>query len=351
MTAETMTVTQKETLEAMQVLLSAGVPVLLWGEPGTGKTATVERYAVEAGWSMEPLIASLHDPTDFSGLPMRNGSAVVYAPPEWACRVAENAGVSLVFLDEINTATAATQNALMRVVQEHRVGYLHLGERVRFVAAANPPEQNSGAWDLSAPLANRFAHLDWPLRLEEWKAGYLGGWPKLIPLHIDIAAVGEHDVARHREQQSEFLTRRPQLLCDVPDASASPRGWPSPRSWERLAYCTALAETADAGDATRALITVGRRCGVPRLPREPRPARPRPPARGPRPIRGARAHRPATRRAQRRRRRRRRTTRPLARRVQGLHRRRACGRRRRSRRHCDATGQAQAPHREAARRL
>ena len=92
-----MTVTQKETLEAMQVLLSAGVPVLLWGDPGTGKTATVERYAVEAGWSMEPLIASLHDPTDFSGLPMRNGSAVVYAPPEWACRVAENAGVSLVF--------------------------------------------------------------------------------------------------------------------------------------------------------------------------------------------------------------------------------------------------------------
>ena len=256
MTAETMTVTQKETLEAMQVLLSAGVPVLLWGEPGTGKTATVERYAVEAGWSMEPLIASLHDPTDFSGLPMRNGRAVVYAPPEWACRVAENAGVSLVFLDEINTATAATQNALMRVVQEHRVGYLHLGERVRFVAAANPPEQNSGAWDLSAPLANRFAHLDWPLRLTEWKAGYLGGWPKLIPLDIDIAAVGEHDVALHREQQSEFLTRRPQLLCDVPDASASPRGWPSPRSWERLAYCTALAETADAGDATRALITV-----------------------------------------------------------------------------------------------
>ena len=47
-----MTVTQKETLEAMQVLLSAGVPVLLWGDPGTGKTATVERYAVEAGWSM-----------------------------------------------------------------------------------------------------------------------------------------------------------------------------------------------------------------------------------------------------------------------------------------------------------
>ena len=251
---ETMGVTQRDTLAALQVLLCAGVPVLLWGDPGTGKTATIERYAVEAGWSMQAVIASLHDPTDFSGLPMRNGEGVVYVPPEWACRVAACSGVSLVFLDEVNTATPATQNALMRVVQEHRVGYLHLGERVRFIAAANPVEQNSGAWDLSAPLANRFAHLCWPLRLAEWKCGYLQGWPTLIPLDIDDTAPSPHSIRSHRELQAEFLTRRPQLLCDPPDGSASPKGWPSPRTWDRLAHCFALAETADATDATHALI-------------------------------------------------------------------------------------------------
>ena len=62
---------------------------------------------------------------------------------------------------------------------------------MRFVAAANPVEQNSGAWDLSAPLANRFAHLDWPLRLTEWRCGYLDGWPALAPLDIDLSAVSE----------------------------------------------------------------------------------------------------------------------------------------------------------------
>lgn len=248
---------QQQTLQAMQVLLSAGVPVLLWGDPGTGKTATVERYAAEMGWTMEPLIASLHDPTDFSGLPVRNGDTVVYVPPEWALRVAHSDEVSLVFLDEVNTAPPATQNALMRVVQENRVGYLCLGERVRFVAAANPVEQNSGAWDLSAPLANRFAHLDWPLRLDEWRSGYLDGWPDLAPLDIDTAAAAARgDVDRCRRQQTEFLTRRPQLLCDVPDTSTSPRGWPSPRSWERLALCTALAAAAGAADATLGLIAV-----------------------------------------------------------------------------------------------
>ena len=255
MMQDTTTATQRQTLEAMQILLTAEVPVLLWGDPGTGKTATVERYAAQMGWVMEPVIASLHDPTDFGGLPIRNGNTVIYAPPEWARRITERDGVSLVFLDEVNTATSATQNALMRMVQEHRVGYLDLGARTRFVAAANPVEHNSGAWDLSAPLANRFAHLDWPLRLTEWRCGYLEGWPTLAPLDIDLAAVTANTMARHRQQQTEFLTRRPQLLCDVPDAAASPRGWPSPRSWERLAYCSAVSETAGASDAARALIT------------------------------------------------------------------------------------------------
>ena len=83
---DALAVTQRDTLAALQVLLWSGVPVLLWGDPGTGKTATVERYATEAGWAMVSVIASLHDPTDFSGLPVRDGASVRYLPPEWACR-------------------------------------------------------------------------------------------------------------------------------------------------------------------------------------------------------------------------------------------------------------------------
>ena len=254
MLAESMAITQRDTLTALQVLLTARVPVLLWGDPGTGKTATIERYATEAGWSMHAVIASLHDPTDFGGLPVRDGDTVTYLPPQWARNVAADSAVSLVFLDEVNTAAPATQNALMRVVQEHRVGYLHLGERVRFIAAANPIAQNSGAWDLSVPLANRFAHLDWPLLHSEWRAGYLHGWPALIPLDIDDAGPDPRRVQHQRRLQTEFLARRPRLLCDPPEATTSPRGWPSPRSWDRLAYCAALANQAQAGDTTCALV-------------------------------------------------------------------------------------------------
>ena len=41
-------VTQADTLAAMQILLAAGIPVLLWGDPGTGKTHTIEAFAAPA---------------------------------------------------------------------------------------------------------------------------------------------------------------------------------------------------------------------------------------------------------------------------------------------------------------
>ena len=249
-----MTATQQQTLNAMQILLATGVPVLLWGDPGTGKTQTVERFAREAGWHIESVIASLHEPTDFGGLPVRTSDGVTFEPPAWARRVAQHDGMSLVFFDEVNTATPATQNALMRVVLEGRVGELHLGEDVRFVAAANPPSQNAGAWDLSAPLANRFGHLMWPVALEEWRVGFLGGWPRLSPLSINDTQPAA-SLSNAKAQVAAFVSRRPDFLSRVPEAdSAASMGWPSSRTWESLARCQAICDTIDADDTVRVLI-------------------------------------------------------------------------------------------------
>ena len=199
------------------------------------------------------MIASQQDPTDFGGLPVRTPEGVTFEPPVRARRVAGHDGASLVFFDEINTAAPATQNALMRVVLESRVGELDLGEGVRFVAAANPASQNSGAWDLSAPLANRFAHLQWTVTVEQWRTGFLNGWPRPAPLSIDKPTPTALRAAKARV--AAFVTSRPALLTQVLETdTAASMGRPSSRNWELLARCHAVCGTLAARDTVRMLV-------------------------------------------------------------------------------------------------
>ncbi len=248
---------QASVLAAMQVLLTAGVPVLLWGDPGTGKTETIERFAARAGWHTEKLVVSWHDPSDFSGMPVRSDDGIVFEPFGWALRIARNPGDSLAFFDEVNTAAPSVQSALMRVIHEGRVADLDLGDRARFAAAANPPGQNIGAWDLSAPLANRFAHLRWPVTYSEWADGYLAGWSDAGPLRIAENSPTAESVADQKAQQVAFLAAEPQLLVAPPRPGTAVLGWPSPRSWERLAKSLAICEEAGAGDEVVLLVAAG----------------------------------------------------------------------------------------------
>lgn len=79
-----------------------GIPALLWGAPGEGKSSFVESLSRE-DFPVITLIASIHDPTDFSGLPIHQDGKVQFAPPEWTFAF-DNAGQGILFLDELTTA-------------------------------------------------------------------------------------------------------------------------------------------------------------------------------------------------------------------------------------------------------
>ena len=155
-------------LRAVGICVSTRVPFLLWGLPGEGKTAVVES-AAGAGWLVETLIVSHHEPSDFAGLPVIAGDgSVTLAPPSWARRLAEHDGPGLAFFDEWTTAAPAVQAAALRPLTHGEVGSLRLPEKVSFGAAANPADVAVGGWELAAPTANRFCHLDWHLDAREW---------------------------------------------------------------------------------------------------------------------------------------------------------------------------------------
>lgn len=217
-------------LEALALAVTANQPVLLWGEPGIGKSAGMERLAATLGVGLETVIASVHEPSDFAGLPIVGDdpatTGVPMAPPDWAVRLART-GHGLLFFDELSSAPPAVQAALLRVVLERRVGSLVLPS-VRIVAAANPPSSAADGWHLSPPLANRFVHLDWthdPLTVAR---GMAGTWPEAAVPTVDPArAAGA--AARARGVISGFLTARPGLVHHLPnDAEGRGRAWPSP---------------------------------------------------------------------------------------------------------------------------
>ncbi|MBC7299674.1 MAG: MoxR family ATPase [Nocardia sp.] len=250
-------------LEALTLAVAADLPVLLWGEPGIGKTAALTQLAQSLDLPLTTVIASVHEPSDFSGLPVIGEDpatqGVAMAPPDWAVRLVR-AGRGLLFLDELSTAPPAVQAALLRVVLERRVGALELPPGVRIVAAANPRSSAADGWELSPPLANRFVHLQWTHEHDVVVRGLGGTWPRatlprLAPESFAAAVVFA------RRAVCTLLAARPKLVHQMPTTETRRGGpWPSPRSWEMTLRLIAFATAADASrDVLSQLIrgTVG----------------------------------------------------------------------------------------------
>ncbi len=224
-------------MRALAAGIRANVPTLIWGSPGTTKSATIESHAAVWGMECETVVASIRDATDFLGLPMEVDGGVSYAPPQWALRLAK-AKKGLAFIDEITTGGEATEKALLRVIQERWVGELKLPDTVRFVAAANPPEEAVGGQELSAPMANRFMHLDWHFDADTWRNGLIAGFDNVpVPSLESMTAAGTvEDRARAMALVSAFTSVNEGLLNPgVPDNDAAGRAYPSPRAWTNLA--------------------------------------------------------------------------------------------------------------------
>lgn len=217
-----------------------GLPLLFTSRPGRGKSSRIRAAARGVGFHAETVIGAVREPTDFLGLPVpAEGGLVTYAPPAWAVR-ADEAGHAVVFLDELNRATPAVQNAMLRVVLEGVVGDLALGPNVRFVAAQNDAGA-TGAWDLGDALANRFLHLAFPAAdVGAWGRWMLGGRDD-APVGLDPGEEGARvdglwpaAFAQAAGLTSAYLAARPGHFEEALEPG-DPRlsgAWASARSWE-----------------------------------------------------------------------------------------------------------------------
>lgn len=272
-----------------------GVPALWEGKPGGGKTSQIECYGSEDGFWVEPVIASIREPSELAlGMPHRGKTTpaqlmgtrwvsfrekrgddlrdfdeainvMEYAAPRWALRCGI-AGHAIAFFDEINTAPPASQAATLRVFTDGWVGDYHMPRTVRFMGAQNATDDAAGGWDLSPPLANRFVHLPWDIDQAAF-AEFMMGIASFGELHTDGSNATVDPAAEERRVLDAirkplalssglvagFTKAKAELLLKMPEAHSpdASKAWPSPRTWEYLARLRAGAQVhgLDAGDA------------------------------------------------------------------------------------------------------
>ena len=179
--------------------------LMIWGAPGIGKSSVVQAVADKNDLELIDLRISQLAPTDLRGLPVPNDKTASWVPPDFL----PTEGKGILFLDEINMAPPAVQGIAQQLILDRRVGSYRVPDGWFIWSAGNRKEDFAAVFDMPAPLANRFIHLEVKTSINEFKSYSLEN-------NLDDRIIS-------------FLNFRPKYLHKIDKNSPS---WPSPRSWE-----------------------------------------------------------------------------------------------------------------------
>jgi AAA domain (dynein-related subfamily) len=177
---------------------------MIWGPPGIGKSSIVAQLAKANQLEFIDVRLSQLAPTDLRGLPVALEGISKWYPPEFLPR----SGKGILFLDEINMAPPTMQGMAQQLILDRRVGSYVVPDGWFIWAAGNRKEDRASVFDMPAPLANRFLHLQVEPDFDSFKAYALE-----TKVHEQIIA---------------FLSFRSTLLHKIDPQQPA---WCSPRSW------------------------------------------------------------------------------------------------------------------------
>lgn len=246
-------------LTTFRTLLAANIPTKLESLPGAGKTSYINALVRASGGYQHTMVAVNHDPTDFGGIPVPNQAEGRYEllPGGWAMDLADSVQthpVSLLFLDEANTAGRAVLSALLKVVDERRVGNYQLPDSIRIVLAVNPAEANGGV-DLTPAMANRVAHLPFVFPERDWLTGLGQGFKDPDPLVLLDESDLTDATRKSAEMVVKFLKVNHTLIERYPDeAQYRSQAFPTRRTWTMGCRAIAAAELLGYGANVQAEV-------------------------------------------------------------------------------------------------
>ena len=214
-----MTPNELKTYLSTIVAQRLSMSLMIWGPPGVGKSSVVAQVASDNQLELIDVRLSQLAPTDLRGLPVPEDGVAKWYPPEFLPKK----GRGILFLDELNMAPPAVQGIAQQLILDRRVGSYLVPEGWLIWAAGNRKEDRASVFDMPAPLANRFLHLEVGSDFDSFKQHAIG--------------LGYH------EQIIAFLSYRPALLHKIDHQRPA---WPSPRSWSMASRLHAIHLTVEA---------------------------------------------------------------------------------------------------------
>lgn len=192
------------------LLLNVAVkrPVFIWGPPGIGKSALVEKFAHELGMDCVSLLGSQLAPEDIIGVPQIVEGVSRFCPPAMIARREPYC----LFLDELNACSHEVQKSFYSLIHERRVGDYKLPDGSIIIGAGNRAQDSAIVKPMSSALINRMFHVQLRASFQEWFA-----WAYDNGIHPLIL---------------EYLQARPDHLWTQPPKTEEP--FSTPRSWHML---------------------------------------------------------------------------------------------------------------------
>ncbi len=217
--------------QAIDFLLHVAVvrPVFMWGAPGIGKSALVQRFSDAVGMECVSLLGSQLAPEDLLGIPKIDGECSRFYPPANIVRKQP----FVLFLDELNASSHEIQKAFYSLILDQRVGEYHLPKGTVVIGAGNRAKDAAIVKPMPSALINRLVHIHLRADHRQW-------------LNWAINEGGIHPWV------VEYIQLRPDHLWSEPPKHEET--FSTPRSWHMLSDALHSFGSTIGGDAGNATV-------------------------------------------------------------------------------------------------
>ena len=138
-------------------LIKNGLPALIKGAPGLGKTEILKVATADAKNDLLIFHPCVDDPTNYKGMPALIDGEAEFLPYSMLKKLRDAKKPTVAFFDDVGQASQAVQSALMQLFLERKINGVSISENVTFIAATNRRTDRAGVRGIITPLISRFA--------------------------------------------------------------------------------------------------------------------------------------------------------------------------------------------------